>query len=100
MDKIQIEVAYASTTEHQTLLTLRVEPPCTVEKAILLSGVLDIYPEIELSNQIVGIWSRPCELTHLVQSGDRIEIYRPLVQTPEERRRKKAQIAKKLKKIV
>ncbi|HET9843932.1 MAG TPA: RnfH family protein, partial [Gammaproteobacteria bacterium] len=55
MDKIQIEVAYASTTEHQTLLTLRVDSTCTVEKAILLSGILDIYPEIDLSNQVVGI---------------------------------------------
>lgn len=49
-----------------------------------------------LKNKI-GIYSRPAKLTDLVQDGDRVEIYRPLIADPKELRRKRAEKSKEVK---
>ena len=54
------------------------------------SGVLEKYTEIDLRQNKVGIFSRLAKLTDMVENGDRIEIYRPLVADPKEIRRKRA----------
>ena len=54
------------------------------------SGVLEKYTEIDLRQNKVGIFSRTTKLTDMVENGDRIEIYRPLIADPKEIRRKKA----------
>ncbi|KIE93474.1 hypothetical protein AP1022_00242 [Actinobacillus pleuropneumoniae] len=57
---------------------------------ILQSGILEKYTEIDLRTNKVGIFSRPVKLTDMVENGDRIEIYRPLIADPKEIRRKRA----------
>ena len=37
----------------------------------------------------VGIFSQKCSLDHVLEPGDRIEIYRPLLIDPKERRRQR-----------
>ena len=54
------------------------------------SGILDIFPEIDLGKQKVGIFSQARGLMDIVKEGDRIEIYRLLVIDPKEARRKRA----------
>ena len=54
----------------------------TVEAAIRQSGLLQRHPEIDLSQQPVGIWSRLVPLQQELCAGDRIEIYRPLTVDP------------------
>lgn len=61
-----------------------------MQAAILQSGVLQIYHDIDLRNNKVGIFGRLAKLTDIVQEGDRIEIYRPLLADPKEIRRKRA----------
>ncbi|MGL5949635.1 MAG: RnfH family protein [Aeromonas sp.] len=90
---ISIEVAYAR-PEAQTVLTLRVAPGTMVQEAIRQSGILTRYPEIDLGQQAVGIYSRLVKLTDAVNSGDRVEIYRPLLADPKEIRRQRAEQAK------
>jgi putative ubiquitin-RnfH superfamily antitoxin RatB of RatAB toxin-antitoxin module len=41
-----------------------------------------------------GLWGKRCERSALVQPGDRLEIYRPLVADPRERRRKRAGVTR------
>lgn len=96
MNKIlKIEVAYANPSE-QRIVNVEVEEGSTIEAAISRSGILAVFPEIDLSKQKVGVFSKPRELTDLVNDGDRIEIYRPLIIDPKEARRAKAkQLAKK-----
>ena len=89
-EMIRVEVAYAM-PESQTLLTLEIETGSSVEAAIMQSGILRQYPEIDLSQQMVGIFSKLCRLQDIVQSGDRIEIYRPLIADPKAMRRARAQ---------
>lgn len=60
----------------------------TIEGAIKKSGILDKHPEVkELS---VGIFSNKVSLEYVVKPKDRIEIYRPLLACPKEKRRKRA----------
>lgn len=91
--QIAIEVVYAEPFK-QLILEVVVEMGSTVEQAILSSGMLKRFPQIELSESKVGIWNRTCKLTDEPKDGDRIEIYRPLIADPKEVRRRRAEKAK------
>ncbi|MBS3964332.1 MAG: RnfH family protein [Methylomonas sp.] len=85
-DVIEVEVAYA-TPAQQLVIPLSLEPGSTAEQAILASGLLQHVPDIDLDNQPIGIFGQPCKRQHIVQTGDRIEIYRPLPKDPMKARR-------------
>jgi hypothetical protein len=87
--EIKVEVAYA-TPETQRIVEVLVPEGSTIEAVIDRSGVLEIFPEIDLMKQPVGIFSQKKKLSDLVSEGDRIEIYRPLVIDPKEARRRRA----------
>ena len=86
---IHIEVVYATPAE-QCLLALTVPVGTSIQSAIATSGILQKFPELELSSLRVGIFSKPRELADIVKEGDRIEIYRRLLIDPKEARRIKA----------
>ncbi|WP_050899361.1 RnfH family protein [Oceanimonas sp. GK1] len=90
---IQVEVVYALPAK-QTVLTLRVAPDACVREIIEQSGILRQFPEIDLEQNAVGIFSRQVKLDQTVFDGDRIEIYRPLLADPKEIRRRRAEQAK------
>lgn len=81
-----IEIAYAA-QDSQTMIALIVPPMTTIKAAIELSGVLRRFPDIDLSQQAVGIFGQLKSLDSFVTIGDRIEIYRPLLLDPKEARR-------------
>jgi len=89
---IAVEVVYAL-PEKQYLYSVKVEEGSTVEQAILASGLLELRTDIDLAKNKVGIYSRAVKLHDVVQSGDRIEIYRPLIADPKELRRQRAERA-------
>ncbi|UCE89380.1 MAG: RnfH family protein [Pseudomonadota bacterium] len=88
-NNIEIEVAYAR-PDAQVLLVERVAAGTTVETAIRQSGVLERFPEIDLSANKVGIFGKLTKLDQTLRNKDRIEIYRPLIADPKESRRKRA----------
>jgi putative ubiquitin-RnfH superfamily antitoxin RatB of RatAB toxin-antitoxin module len=90
---INIEVTYAL-PEKQFLLPVKVAEGTTIEDAIIASGILTLRSDIDLKKNKVGIYSRPAKLGDVVQEGDRIEIYRPLIADPKELRRKRAEKSK------
>ena len=92
-DLINIEVVYGTPTK-QTLLALTVGQGSTIEQGIKQSTILVDHEEIDLSTNKVGIWSRTAKLTDLLNEGDRIEIYRPLIADPKEVRKRRAEKAK------
>jgi hypothetical protein len=71
---------------------MRLEVPdnSTIEETINLSGVLKLYPEINLSSQKVGIFGKIAPLDTAVKDGDRVEIYRQITADPQmvQRRRR------------
>lgn len=87
---IDIEIGYA-TPQQQRVIPLTVAAGCTVEAAILQSGILTHFPEIDLRQQPVGIFAKVVSLLHRVTKGDRIEIYRPLTIDPKQARKMRAQ---------
>ena len=89
MNQINIEIAYAL-PERYYLKSFQVDEGITVQTAIMQSGILSQFPEIDLSTNKIGIFSRPTKLTDILKEGDRIEIYRPLLADPKEIRRKRA----------
>lgn len=92
-DMIHVEVVYALPHE-QRVITLVVNQSMTVEEIIQTSGILQIYPEIDLTQNKVGVFSRNIKLDATVRDHDRIEIYRPLLADPKEIRRKRAEQTK------
>ncbi|MGL4214860.1 MAG: RnfH family protein, partial [Morganella morganii] len=62
------------------------------------SGILALRDDVDLTQNKVGIFSRPAKLTDIVSDGDRVEIYRPLIADPKEMRRKRAAEASRKKK--
>lgn len=95
--KITVEIAYA-TPQKQQLMTVEIEFNTTIETAIQRSGILQLFPEIDLNVQKVGVFGKQKKLTDVVQQGDRIEIYRPLIIDPKEARKKR--VIKKLNKKI
>lgn len=89
MAEMSVEVAYAL-PEQQVLIELTLPDDATVEQAIYASGLLVRFPEIDLKENKVGIFGNVYPLTGVLKSGDRVEIYRPLVSDPKEARRQRA----------
>jgi len=96
-DDIQVEVAYAL-PERQVILPLSVPPGTSVEDTIKRSGILERFPEIDLTQQKVGVFSKLTKLDAVLRDKDRVEIYRPLIADPKEVRRKRAEEGKVMKK--
>ena len=91
---VEIEVAYAL-PYGQFLRRLKVPSGSTVRGGIVQSGVLLKFPEIDLESVKVGIFSRPVGLSDPLNSGDRVEIYRPLILSPTDARRLRAERQKR-----
>ena len=79
---MNVGVVYAKSTK-QIWLQLDVPDGSTVQQAIELSGLLQQFPEINLSKQKVGIFGKLTKLDSIVEEGQRIEIYRPITADPE-----------------
>jgi len=90
--KIIIEVVYGL-PHKQKLLSLPVEQGTTAEQAIIESGILGLFNEIDLAVNKIGIWNRAVKLSTVLDDADRIEIYRPLIADPKEVRKRRAEKA-------
>ncbi len=94
---IKVEVLYALAHE-QTLLVVEVPQGSTLDDAVLRSGILGKYPEIDLSINKVGIFGKLSKLDTVLREKDRVEIYRPLIADPKEVRKRLAEEGKVMKK--
>jgi len=95
MAEIDIEVVYALAGE-QRLLRLSVPAGTTVREAALRSAMDRHFPGLDLSTAALGIFGRlvakPEE--RVLEAGERVEIYRPLLADPKEVRKARAARAK------
>ena len=91
MDKgvIEVEVAYAL-PQQQVIKNVELSAGLTVQDAIDLSGLLEVFPEITQSALNVGVFGKVFSLEQLLKNADRVEIYRPLIHDPKEARRQRA----------
>jgi putative ubiquitin-RnfH superfamily antitoxin RatB of RatAB toxin-antitoxin module len=84
-----VEVAYAL-EKKQTLLELEVSEGTTLKQAIELSGIIDTYPQIDLTKDKTGIFGKIAKLDTILREKDRVEIYRPLIADPKQVRKERA----------
>ncbi|MBP9721681.1 MAG: RnfH family protein [Gammaproteobacteria bacterium] len=86
----KVEVVYPL-EKYQRIFTVELNgQDLTILEAISQSGILEYYPEIDLSVNQVGINSEIKALSEKVKAFDRVEIYRPLIIDPMAARRLRA----------
>lgn len=95
-DAFTVEVVYALSNQ-QLVLPVVLKAGATVKIAIEQSGITERFPEIDLNQNMVGIFGQVCPLDQTLRGGDRVEIYRPLIHDPKEARRRRAEKNLKLK---
>ncbi|MGV8843220.1 MAG: RnfH family protein [Pseudomonas sp.] len=97
-DNIVIELAYAL-ADRQTLLRLTFAHGTTLRQAVLASGMDAQFPGLDLAHCPVGIFGKVAAVpeAHVLQDGERVEIYRPLLADPKDVRRQRAAKAAKTK---
>ena len=89
---IQVEVVFAS--EHkQKIVELNVPENTTASEAIQLSGIQNEFHDFDFSTATIGIYGTVVPRNYLLANNDRVEIYRPLKQSPTDARRKRAATA-------
>jgi putative ubiquitin-RnfH superfamily antitoxin RatB of RatAB toxin-antitoxin module len=89
MSQIEVEIVFAL-SDQQDMRTVEVESGATVADVLTKSGLLDAFPEHDITALTPGIWGRAVESGHPVKQGDRVEFYRPLEIDPREARRRLA----------
>ena len=95
---LPVEVVYA-TAEQQLLLAFEVPVGTSVSEAVQLSGIAEHLLHVTLQDCPLGIFGRVVAPEHLIEAGDRIELYRPLLIDPKEvRKQRAAKVARVFKK--
>lgn len=90
-DSISIEVVYAL-PDKQKIVGITVPLGTSVRQAALLSKLDKDFADLDLANAKLGIFGKavlkPEE--QVVEAGQRVEIYRPLLADPKEVRKRRA----------
>jgi putative ubiquitin-RnfH superfamily antitoxin RatB of RatAB toxin-antitoxin module len=88
---ISVEVAYAG-IDRQVLLSVQVPLGTTMHQAVVLSRISEQFSQVAMLECPMGIFGRRVDdpATHVLEEGDRIEIYRALIADPMEVRRMRA----------
>ena len=85
--RINIAVVYSPRAGVVDEVALSLPEGTTVRAAIDASGLRARHPDIDLSAQAVGVWSKRRALDDVLRDLDRVELYRPLTVDPKEARR-------------
>ncbi|KRP63974.1 RnfH family protein [Pseudomonas orientalis] len=88
---VEIEVVHAA-VDRQLLLAVTVPVGTSLREAVRMSGIAEQFPQLMLAECPLGIFGKVVADADMrvVQPGDRIEIYRPLLADPKEVRRQRA----------
>lgn len=95
--RIHVEVAYAR-KDDQAILPVEGAKGLTAIEAIKRSGILARFPEIDLAANDIGVFGKVARPDRVLEPGDRVEIYRPLIADPKEARKKRAAEGKGMRK--
>lgn len=88
---MNVEVAYA-TPDRQTIIALEVPEGTTALEAVKLSGIAEVFPDIDPDSQDMGVFGKVVKVPskHQLKPGDRVELYRPLLIDPKQARLNRA----------
>ena len=88
-----VEVAYAL-PKNQLIIPIQVPQQANIQQAIEASGILNKFPEIDLTINKVGVFGKLSKLDAPLHHLDRVEIYRTLIADPKEVRKQRAATGK------
>jgi putative ubiquitin-RnfH superfamily antitoxin RatB of RatAB toxin-antitoxin module len=83
---MEVEVAFALNAEMQTIISVDIPENSSILDAIKTSNILNIFQEINLEKNKVGIFGEIYNLDKKLKEGDRVEIYRSLLIDPMTKR--------------
>lgn len=88
---MKVEVAFA-TPKLQKILVVDVREGTSAHDAVVASNIGVIFPEIDLDNIPMGIFSKAIRnpKEQILREGDRVELYRPLTADPKVTRARRA----------
>ena len=86
---ITVEVVYAL-PEKQKLVSVAVQAGTTARQALRLSCLAEFFPGLNAEQCPVGVFGREVDWDFVLRDGDRVEVYRPLLNDPREQRRELA----------
>jgi len=88
---MEVEVAYAR-PDKQQIVPVAVPQGTTALEAARLSGIVDMFPELDLDATDMGIFGKMIKEpgAHELRQGDRVELYRPLKIDPKQARLNRA----------
>lgn len=84
---MKVSVAYTGQYK-QVWLHVQIPEGGTVTDAITQSGILAMFPEIDLSKQKFGIFGKLTKPDTTLNEGDRVEIYRAITADPAKVKRR------------
>ena len=79
---MKIGIAYAL-PQRQAWFDIEIPDGATIQDAINRSGILKQFPEIDLEKNKIGVYGKVSKLDAVLNDGDRIEIYRPIICDPK-----------------
>ena len=89
-ETVAIEVIFA-VPEKQEVIKVEVPSGTLILDAVRLSCIDILFPSYNLSGLSVGVWNEVKPEAYVVQSGDRVQIYRSLVRSAKDTRRRRAE---------
>lgn len=87
---VKVELVYVTAEKAVVHMALDLQHGATVLDALNASKIYDTHPETR--DMCVGIYAKQVSWEQVLQDGDRVELYRPLVLDPKEKRRQKANV--------
>jgi uncharacterized protein len=92
-NQFTVDVIYTASADQIKVVTVSVTEGATLFDTVLRSGIVAFFPEIDVNTTPMGVFgkieSKP--KTRVLQKGERIEIYRPLLVDPKISRQKRAE---------
>ena len=89
-ETVAIEVVFA-VPEKQEVIQIEVPSGTLIRDAVSLSCIELLFPNDDLSMLSVGVWNEVKSQAYVVQSGDRVEVYRSLINNAKDARRRRAE---------
>lgn len=89
VNAIAVEVACA-TPEQQKIVALNVPAGSSARLAVERSGIQQLFQDVDVASCALGIFGKAIQDDHVLAPGDRVEVYRPLLNEPRTARRQRA----------
>lgn len=93
---VHVELVYVAQDKSTAHFKMSLACGSTVLDALSQSKIYEMHPEAKALS--VGIYAKKVALDYLLRDGDRVELYRPLMRDPKEKRRQLAKTRRHVKK--